>query len=205
MVPVAPSRMVWRVLRCLCKCRVQVQRVLDAEMVRVCVGLVSVGRWTRRITDAFHDLQNGVNTKVSSYITGRQLNIYNLRMDLRFRQQAVWREARGRSRPLLLFKQTVAYHNWFALPEIPVWCTCTICFARVFENVFEQKCHEEHSSVQDSRTWAEVWNWFIRQESGQELSASDCNAFVWKRGWETRDFFMYGHRTFTAPGQPIVW
>jgi len=35
-------------------------------------------------------------------------------------------------------------------------CTCTICFARVFENGFEQKRHEERCSVQDSGTWAEV-------------------------------------------------
>jgi hypothetical protein len=33
---------------------------------------------------------------------------------------------------------------------------CTICLARVFENGSEQKCHEECSSVQDSRTWVEV-------------------------------------------------
>ena len=75
--------------------------------------------WTRQMKDAFGDLHNGTVYR-SDLLHCRKLNIYNLRMDLRFRQQAVWREARGRSRPLLLFKQTVAYHNWFALPEIPV-------------------------------------------------------------------------------------
>jgi len=68
----------------------------------------------------------------------------------------------------------------------------TICLAGLFEDGSEQKCHEERSSVQDSGTWVEVWNWFIWQESGQECT---CLQFVWIRGlysrWETRYFLMY--------------
>ena len=50
----------------------------------------------------------------------------------------------------------MAYHNWFALPERPVSDARAICLAGVFEDGSEQKCHEERSSVQDSRTWVEV-------------------------------------------------
>jgi len=49
----------------------------------------------------------------------RKLNIFNLRIDLRFRHQAVWREAHGQD-PCSCLKKSVAYHNWFALPERPV-------------------------------------------------------------------------------------
>ena len=50
---------------------------------------------------------------------GRKLNISNLRIDSRFRHQAVWREAHGQD-PCSSLKKSVAYHNWFALPERPV-------------------------------------------------------------------------------------
>ena len=46
----------------------------------------------------------------------RKLNSSDLRIDLRFRHQAVWREAHGQD-PCSCFKKSVAYHNWFALPE----------------------------------------------------------------------------------------
>ena len=49
----------------------------------------------------------------------RKLNISNLHVDLRFRHQAVWREAHGQD-PCPSLKKSVAYHNWFALPERPV-------------------------------------------------------------------------------------
>jgi len=50
----------------------------------------------------------------------RKLNIVsNMRIDLRFRHQAVWREACGQD-PCSCLKKSVAYHNWFALPETPV-------------------------------------------------------------------------------------
>jgi hypothetical protein len=42
-----------------------------------------------------------------------------MRIDLRFRHQAVWREACGQD-PCSCLKKSVAYHNWFALPETPV-------------------------------------------------------------------------------------
>ena len=45
----------------------------------------------------------------------QEADISNLRIDLRFRHQAVWREA-----PCSCLKKSVAYHNWFALPERPV-------------------------------------------------------------------------------------
>ena len=64
--------------------------------------------------------------------------------------------------------------------ETDFWCTCTICLAGVFEDGSEQKCHEERSSVQDSRT-------------------------RWEARWEARHFFMYRYRTFTAPFHPSIW
>ena len=84
------------------------------------------------------------------------------------------------SRSLLLFKKVCGLSQLVCFAwEIGFWCTCTICLARVFEDGSEQKCHEERSSAQDSRTWVEVWNWFIWQESGQECTYLQ---FVWKRG-----------------------
>jgi hypothetical protein len=43
--------------------------------------------------------------------------------NLRFRHQAVWREAHGQDLSSCL-KKSVAYHNWFALPERPVSDAC---------------------------------------------------------------------------------
>ena len=48
--------------------------------------------WTRQMKDAFGDLQNGTVYR-SDLFQCRKLNISNLRIDLRFRHQAVWREA----------------------------------------------------------------------------------------------------------------
>ena len=45
--------------------------------------------------------------------------IFLICADLRFRHQAVWREAHGQN-PCSCLKKSVAYHNWFALPERPV-------------------------------------------------------------------------------------
>jgi len=73
---------------------------------------------TRQMKDAFGDLQNGTVYR-SDLLQCRKLNISNLRIDLRFRHQAVWREAHGQD-PCSCFKKSVAYHNWFALPEEPV-------------------------------------------------------------------------------------
>ena len=134
--------------------------------------------WTRQMKDAFVDLQNGTVYR-SDLFQCRKLNISNLRIDLRFRHQAVWREAHGQDH-LLLFKKVCGLSQLVCFAwEIGFWCTCTICLARVFEDGSEQKCHEERSSAQDSRTWVEVWNWFIWQESGQECTYLQ---FVWKRG-----------------------
>jgi len=75
--------------------------------------------WTRQMKDAISDLQNGTVYR-SDLLHCRKLDISNLRLDLRFRHQAGSLERGTWSRPLLLFKKTVAYHNWFALPKRPV-------------------------------------------------------------------------------------
>jgi hypothetical protein len=68
--------------------------------------------------NAFGYLQNGTVYR-SDLLQCRTLNISNLRIDLRFRHQAVWREAHGQD-PCSCLKKSVAYHNRFALPERPV-------------------------------------------------------------------------------------
>ena len=50
--------------------------------------------WTRQMKDALGDLQNGTVYR-SDLLQCRKLNISNLCIDLRFRHQAVWREAHG--------------------------------------------------------------------------------------------------------------
>ena len=50
--------------------------------------------WSRQMKDAFGDLQNGTVYR-SNLLQCRKLNISSLRIDLRFRHQAVWREAHG--------------------------------------------------------------------------------------------------------------
>jgi hypothetical protein len=70
----------------------------------------------------FGDLQNGTVYR-SDLLQCRKLNISNLRIVLRFRHQAVWREAHGQY-PCSCLKKSVAYHNWFALPERPVSDAC---------------------------------------------------------------------------------
>ena len=50
--------------------------------------------WTRRMKDAFGDSQKGTVYR-SDLLHRRKLNLSNLRIDLRFRHQAVWREAHG--------------------------------------------------------------------------------------------------------------
>ena len=72
--------------------------------------------WTRQ--GCIGDLQNGTVYR-SDLFQCRKLNISNLRIDVRFRHQAIWREAHGQD-PCSCFKKSVAYHNWFALPERPV-------------------------------------------------------------------------------------
>jgi len=59
--------------------------------------------------DAFDDLQNGTVYR-SDLLQCRKLNISSLRIDLRFRHQAVWREAHGQD-PYSYKKKSVAYHN----------------------------------------------------------------------------------------------
>jgi len=92
-------------------------------------------------------------TEVTFNITGsRKLIISNLRIDLRFRHQAVWKEAHGQA--LLLFKKVCGLSQLVCFAwETGFWCTCTICLAGVFEDGSEQKCNEDRSSVQDLKTW----------------------------------------------------
>jgi len=155
--------------------------------------------------NAFGDLQNGTVYR-SDLFQCRKLNISKFAHRLEI--QASGSLERGTwSRSLLLFKKVCGLSQLVCSAwETGFWCTCTICLAGVFEDGSEQKCHEERSSVQDSRTWDEVWNWFIWQESRQECT---CLQFVWKRGiyirWEARHFFMYRYRTFTAPVHPLIW
>jgi hypothetical protein len=49
--------------------------------------------WTRQMKVAFDDLLNGTSYVQSEFLHYRKLNIFTLRIDLRFRHQAVWREA----------------------------------------------------------------------------------------------------------------
>ena len=105
--------------------------------------------------DAFDDLQNGTVYR-SDLFQCRKLNISNLRIDLRFRHQAVWREAHAWSRSLLLFKKSVAYHNWFALPERPVSDARAPFVLPEYLKMALSKSVMRGSSVQDLRTWVEV-------------------------------------------------
>ena len=66
--------------------------------------------------DAFGDLQNGTVYR-NDHLHYSEYS--NLRIDLRFRHQEVWREAHGQD-PCSCSKKSVTYHNWFALPERPV-------------------------------------------------------------------------------------
>jgi hypothetical protein len=143
--------------------------------------------------------------------------IFLICADLRFRHQAVWREAHGQN-PCSCLKKSVAYHNWFALPERPVgfWCTCTICLAEVFEDSSEQKCHEERSLVQDLRTcmgWSVklvYMGWSVKLVyMGWSVKLvymagvrTGVHVLQFVRGlysrWETRYFFMYQYQTLNS-------
>ena len=50
----------------------------------------------------------------------QEAEYFYMRIDLRFRHQAVWREAHGQD-PCSSFKKSVAYRNWFALLERAVF------------------------------------------------------------------------------------
>jgi len=155
--------------------------------------IVGLDRWRMLLVICRTALYTVYRSDLLQY---RKLNIYNLHIWLEI--QASGSLERGTwSRSLLLFKKVCGLSQLVCFAwETGFWCTCTICLAGVFEDGSEQKCHEERSSVQDLRTWVEVWSWFIWQESGQECT---CLQFVWKRGlysrWEARHLFMYRYRT----------
>jgi hypothetical protein len=50
--------------------------------------------WTRQMKDAFGDMQNGT-VYITDLLHCRKLNISNLRIDIIFRHQTLWREAHG--------------------------------------------------------------------------------------------------------------
>jgi hypothetical protein len=56
---------------------------------------------------------------VAGWLQDRFRSTRHLRIDMRFRHQAVWREAHGQD-PCSCVKKSVAYHTWFALPHRPV-------------------------------------------------------------------------------------
>jgi len=73
--------------------------------------------WARQFKDAMIGLDNEAyyKQKLSSY---QRIDIPMLRVDVRRRQQAVWREVIGQD-PFVSSKKAVSYHNWFALPMRP--------------------------------------------------------------------------------------
>ena len=76
---------------------------------------------------------------------------------------------------MLLFKKSVAYHNWFALPERPVSDARAPSVLPEYLKMHgsEQKCHQERSSVQDSRTWVKVETGLYSRSP--DRSARVCN------------------------------
>ena len=68
------------------------------DVMKADISLGSSGAsncWTRQMKDALSDLQNST-VYSSDLFQCRKLNISNLRIDLlKFRHQAVWREAHG--------------------------------------------------------------------------------------------------------------
>ena len=101
----------------------------------------------------------------------QEAEYFNLRLEI----QASGRLERGTwSRSLLLFKKVCGLSQLVCFAwETGFWCTCTICLAGVVEDGSEQKCHEERSLVQDSRTWVEVWNGLYGRSP--DRSARVCN------------------------------
>ena len=94
--------------------------------VDISLGNSVANCWTRQMKDAFVNCRMALGIYYiykSGFLHYRKLNISNLPMDLRFRHQAVWREAHGQD-PCSYIKRSVAYHNWFALPERTVSGAC---------------------------------------------------------------------------------
>jgi hypothetical protein len=86
-------------------------------------------------------------------------------MDLRFRHQAVWR--RHTARPLLLFKKSVADHNWFALPERTVMMYVHICSAGIIGDVMSKSVMRNVARFRTRGHGLRCETGIIHQESGQ--------------------------------------
>ena len=119
--------------------------------------VVGLDRWRMLLVIS---LQNGAI--YSDFLHDRKLNISSSRMDSRFRQFG------KRNMVMVLLTKY--------LITIGLLCLRDRCAQFVlpeyFVDGFEQKRHEERCSVQDSRTWVEVWDWFVRQNSKQECTCS---------------------------------
>jgi hypothetical protein len=125
----------------------------------------------------------------------QEAEYFNLRLEI----QASGRLERGTwSRSLLLFKKVCGLSQLVCFAwETGFWCTCTICLAGVVEDGSEQKCHEERSLVQDSRTWVEVWNGLYGRSP--DRSARVCNLC------ENGDIFKMRNTLFFHVSVPNIY
>ena len=100
-----------------------------------------------------------------------------LRIDLRFRHQAVWREAHGQD-PCSSLKKSVAYHNWFALPERPVSnARAPFVLPEYLKMALSKSVMRNVARfrIRGHGLMCETGLYFIRQESGQKCM---CLQFV---------------------------
>ena len=149
-------------------------------------------------------MQNGTVYR-SDFLLYKKLNVFNLRIDLRFRHQAVWREAHGQD-PCPCLKKSVAYHNWFALPERPV------SEARAPFVLPEHLKKALSKSVMRNVARFRIQGHGLKCETGLYGRSPDRGVHVLaicvKTGiiFKIRNtfFFMYRYRTFTAPVHPII-
>jgi hypothetical protein len=89
-------------------------------------------------------------------------------MDLRFRHQAVWREAHGQDPCSCLKNMWLFTIGWLCLRDRFLYM-CTIC-AWIFKDRFQQNDHWAWLGSGFEDIWVEVWSWFIWQESRQECA-----------------------------------
>jgi hypothetical protein len=176
------------------------------DVMKAATSLMNSGAsncWTRQIKDAFGDLQNGTVYR-SDLLQCRKLNIFNLRIDLRFRHhQAVWREAHGQD-PCSCLRKSVAYHNWFALPVRPVSDARAPFVLPEYLKMALSKC------VMRNVARFRIRGHGLKCETGLYGMSTDRSALVCnlcKTGiifkMRMLIIFMYGHRTFTGTSSII--
>ena len=73
--------------------------------------------WSRQFKNAMTGLDNEANYK-QRLISYQRIDMPMLRVDVRRRHQAVWKEVVGQD-PSVAAKKAVTYHNWFVLPMKP--------------------------------------------------------------------------------------